>query len=183
MFQHLSLLVTYSDREIDLSYIYEEQPFSPAEGRKGENRQFLTTALFLETNTDRKYPPVFSLSDVDVLEDGVLYVSARLIYIHSDGEHDAMLKLVGSFRQWERLKELGWFAKELESWQAEWSMRKVDEARRLLKVHALVNPSSAKALFDDAKKRTTVGRPRKKRVAERDEDDVTDDASRVVSIR
>ncbi len=158
-------------------------PYAAAAGFKGDNFTFLTTALFVETNADRKYPPRFSLGEVDVEEAGVVYPSARLIYLFSKGEHDAMSKLVGSFKQWMRLKELEWFRKELDSWQAEWAMLQADKARQQLEFHAFKNPSAAKTLFDDATKRD-VGRPKKPRSKKADaEDDIDADSNRIVSIR
>jgi hypothetical protein len=166
-----------------MSIDYANLPPAPPEGCRGDNGLFLTTALFVETNVDRKYPPRWSLGEVDVEQNGVVYPSARLVYLHSKGEHDAMSKLVGSFKQWTRLKELEWFRKELEAWQAEWLLLQADKAREQLAFHAYKNPSAAKTLFDDANKRG-VGRPKKKRhnQTENPEDDASD-AARIVNIR
>lgn len=162
---------------------YANLPPAPPEGYKGDNYTFLTTALFIETNVDRKYTPRWSLGEVDVVEGETVYPSARLVYLFSKGEHDAMTKLVGSFKQWTRLKELEWFRKELESWQQEWALLQADKAREQLAVHAFKNPSAAKTLFDDATKRD-VGRPKKRKGTKPDAaDDDDGDSNRIVNLR
>lgn len=165
------------------NYDYANWPFSPAEGyRVGAN--YLTMSLFVEKHRGTDAQPLYSLSETETTENGVTYPCARSIYLASKGEHDAMRKLVGSFKQWQVLKELSWFRKEWEAWHAEWSMIQAQEARELLKQHASDKggSSAAKALWDDAKK-LQVGRPRKSRAKADTSEAEDEDVSRVVALR
>lgn len=162
---------------------YENWPFSPAEGyRSGPN--FLTVSLFVEKHRGTEVPPLYSLAETETTQDGVTYPCARSIYLASKGEHDAMRKLVGSFKQWQVLKELAWFRKEWEAWHAEWSMMQAQDAREMLKRHAGVKggAAAAKALWDDAKK-LQQGRPKKGRTRSENHEAEDEDASRVISLR
>jgi len=162
---------------------YAEWPASPQEGyRIGTN--YLTVGLFVELERGNTGDPLYSLGETDVWDEARQrwFPSARLIYLASKGEHDAMQKLVGSFKQWAKLKELEWFRKELDGWMAEWAMKKEQHARELLEFHAFKNPSAAKTLFDDAKKKAP-GRPVKSRAKKDNSTDVEDHINRVTQLR
>ncbi len=161
---------------------YENWPYAPKEGyRSGSN--YLTQALFVEMSRGIDVAkPLFSLGESDVEWEGTTLPSARLIYINAKGEHDAMSKLVGSYRQWTKLKELEWFRKEWELWHAEWLMLEGEKARTHLRVASRGNVSAAKTLFDHANK-NEVGRPTKKKTKRDDSSDIGDDSDRVVQLR
>lgn len=163
---------------------YADYPYAPKGGyRSGSN--YLTAALFVETQKagQEHIQPRYTLKEDDVEEGGVVYPSARLIYLASKGEHDAMSKLVGSYYQWLALKELAWFREKWEMWHAEWLMLQGQDAREQLRTHALVNVSAASTLFKDAKTHPTVGRPKKERQKRDDSAAYEEDAARVVAIR
>ncbi len=166
------------------AFDYANWPASPSAGhRSGAN--YLTEALFVETTrmADR-YLPLYSLSETESEWNGVWYPCARKIYLHSEGEHDFLVKLVGSFKHWLILKELRWFKVKLDLWQEEWRMAQVDKARAYLDMHASSKggAGAARALFDDAKK-GNVGRPRKNKSAKAEpvDADHSHDADRVVA--
>lgn len=160
---------------------YALWPHSPKAGyRVGNN--YLTQALFAETARGDDAAPLYSLGETDVEWAGQLLPSARLIYINSKGEHDAMSKLVGSYKQWTKLKELEWFRKEWELWHQEWLMLEGERARHLLRVQAPLSTSAAKTLFDHANK-NDIGRPTKKRAKADDSSDLDEDIARVVELR
>lgn len=162
---------------------YSNYPYAPADGYRSFN-QYLTVGLFLETHRGQEHiKPRYSLGEADVTVDGVVYPSARLIYIQSKGEHDAMCKLVGSFKQWCELKELAWFRECWEMWHAEWLMLQGQDARGWLKVHSMKSPGAAAALFRDAKTAPGAGRPRKPKVRNDDSGAIEDDVDRVVRLR
>ncbi len=164
------------------TFNYREWPASPSGGyRSGVN--YLTEALFVETTRmAATIPPLYSLAETESEWNGIWYPCARKIYLHSDGEHDFLVKLVGSFKHWNILKELRWFKLRLDLWQDEWRMYQQDKARVYLDMHASAKggAGAARALFDDAKK-TNVGRPRKQKVVLTDTSDHTPDADRVVA--
>lgn len=161
---------------------YADWPYAPKEGYRSGNN-YLTQALFVEMSRGTDVAePMFSLGECDVEWNGKTLPSARLIYINSKGEHDAMSKLVGSYKQWTRLKELEWFRKEWELWHAEWMMLEGERARRYLVAQSPVSTSAAKTLFDHANK-NDIGRPTKKRTKRDDSSELDDDIARVVEIR
>lgn len=169
---------------------YRNFPEAPACGYKGENGCHLTNALFVETSQTPNIPPRFTLGDIPIKrEDGTLIPSARFVYVHSKGEHDALKKLVGSFAQWARLRELKWFSDLLRAWQCEWYMKQECEARELLAMHALgkTGSAAAKALFDEARKAGKgAGRPAGKKKAKNNTNEdyeLGEDLARVVAIR
>lgn len=156
-------------------------PFAPLEGYRAGG-QFVTVSLFVELHRGTEnFKPMYTIAEDDIEVDGVVYPSARRIYLASKGEHDAMRKLVGSFKQWSKLKELRWFDTEFQMWQDEWKMLQAEKARELLVKHAEGQPSAARALWDDAKK-AAQGRPTKKRTKTDPTPDAADDAERVVSM-
>ena len=160
---------------------YTDWPHAPKEGyRVGNN--YLTQALFVEMTRNLEVEPLFSLGETDAEWQGRTLPSARLIYINSKGEHDAMSKLVGSYKQWTKLKELDWFRKEWELWHQEWLMLEGERARHLLRVQAPLSTSAAKTLFDHANK-NDIGRPTKKKAKPDDTSELDDDISRVVELR
>ncbi len=172
--------------EDDLTIDYVDFPYAPLDGYRGSNNIHLTNALFVETTSTPDIEPLFTIKESAIIHNGRLIPSARLVYIHSDGEWDAMSKIVGSFRQWAKLKELKWFQDLLDLWKAEWYLRQETLARALLFQHAAAKggASSAKALFDDAKKGGRLpGRPKKAKGKQNEDDAIGADASRIVSLR
>mgnify|MGYP000347871633 CR=1 FL=1 len=174
---------------------YAEWPYASPSGRRGNgNGLWLTNALFLErADQDKGYEPDFTLEDEAVWHEPsqTWLPSARMIYVHSKSEYDAMRKMVGNLGQWKQLKKLAWFRELLEAWQEEWYMRKENRARELMDMHALDNAATAKALYEDAKRRGKgAGRPvkldkPKARSAQSDPegDAVDSDAARVLEFR
>lgn len=167
---------------------YKNWPCSPSEGYKTEgNNAWATQSLFLETTRFKpggRHPaPLYTLADTAKWSEewGVWLPSARMIYVFSQGEYDAMRKLVGAFKNWQALKALKWFCDELSNWEAEWKMREACEARVMLKVHSLENAAAAKALWVEAKAKD-VGRPKKGK-PKIEEPDVDNDSERILQFR
>ena len=162
---------------------YVNFPMAPLEGYRAPNNDYLTASLFVEMHRGAIQPPRFSIGDTEVEWEGRIIPCARLVYINSKSEHDAMSKLVGSYRQWCKLKELAWFKEAVESWHDEWLMIQGGSALKKLTVHSLDSVSAAKTIFDHANKNAR-GRPRKSKMPERDDSgNVDDDISRVVEMR
>lgn len=142
-----------------------------------------TETLFLETcHPDRaeKYEPLYTLREQD--KDGL--PSAYRIFMDSVDEHDAALKLVGSYSHWRKLCSLKWFVEGreevgftgLRQWREDMSARNATQARAALMALAQTgNVTAAKALLDEATK-GSVGRPRKAK----EKDDTTSASIRAI---
>lgn len=165
-----------------MQFNHAEWPYSPDAGYRG-GTNYRTISLFIERCREGDESPYYSLSEADVCVEGKWYPSARLIYINSKGEYDAYRKLVGSYKQWTVLKELAWFREFWEAWHAEWKMLQAEKAREKLVAFSKTEVSAARALFDDAKKNATAGRPKKSRARRDDADAEESDMARVVAIR
>lgn len=173
---------TYTQEE------YAEWPYANPAGRRGTgNGLWLTNALFLERATKEDYAPDFTLQDEAVWHEPsqAWLPSARMIYLYSKSEYDAMRKLVGNAAQWNNMKKLAWFRELLGDWQAEWYMRQEHEARALMKMHAVDNAATAKALFEDAKRQGKgAGRPAKrKEQAPQEPERAAGDGARILALR
>lgn len=108
-------------------YDYINWPHAPREGYQDKgNNKFLTRGLFLETaKPENEKDAVWCLSEHEVFAHGRWYPSAWMVYIHAVDEYDALRKICGNVRQWERIKEMRQpkdFSLILEDWQAEQAM-------------------------------------------------------------
>ena len=79
------------------------RPEFPATGLKGHWR---TEALFLDTAPEpEKVAPSYTFREHAIEYDGKVLPSAYQVILHSDSEYDAAIRLLGSYRHWERLKK------------------------------------------------------------------------------
>lgn len=96
-----------------------------------------TASLFMETTTDGTKNPIFTLRDYH--RDGKQ--SAYLLYMESDTEYDAAMKLVGSMGHWRSLMAKPWFMTGdpdrgffgLNQWREDMAMRDANFAMRVLR--------------------------------------------------
>lgn len=102
-----------------------------------------TQSLFLETvhiDVKDQWPPVYTLKHYD--HEGL--PSAYLIYMDSDTEYDAAMKLVGDMRHWKKLCETDWFLngwpersfEGLAQWRKDKEAKDLDYVIKLLKGQA-----------------------------------------------
>lgn len=76
--------------------------FSPT----GTNGHWRTEALFLDTAPEpEKYEPTYTFREHAVEYNGKILPSAYQVILYSDSEYDAAMRLLGSYRHWERLKK------------------------------------------------------------------------------
>jgi len=96
-----------------------------------------TASLFLETSRDKNKPPVLTLLDYE--KKGL--PSAYLIYMESETEYDAAMKLVGSMGHWRKLMDCPWFMSGdsdrgftgLVQWRKDMAMRDANMAMTILR--------------------------------------------------
>lgn len=82
---------------------------------KDSQGRYLTLALFVELNTDSKYPPIYTLTP----EAKENIPSAYQIYINADTEYHAAIELVGSWTHWKKLLNCKPFFEYVEEWRKE----------------------------------------------------------------
>lgn len=96
-----------------------------------------TASLFLETTMDSNLPPVFTLRDFE--KNGL--PSAYVMYLESDTEYDAAIKMVGCMTHWRILCAKPWFMNGnpdknflgLAQWRLDMAARDATEAMRVIK--------------------------------------------------
>lgn len=130
-----------------------------------------TESLFVETinpEIAKRYPPVYTMRESE--RDGC--PSAYQIFMNSDNEFDAAMKIVGCMRHWRRLCGLKWFMEGseekafdgLKQWREDKAAKDELEAIKLLKEQAENgNVTAQKILFERNKSKGRVGRPQKDR--------------------
>lgn len=131
------------------------------------------TNLFYEFNKARQadYPPLYTMRETEWLG----LTSAYQVYMHSESEYEAALKLVGSWQHWQRLckskpfmegeKDGGqWVG--LQSWRDEKEVRDKALAYNQLQVNAATgNVQAQKMIFEGNKDASKRGRPSKAEIA------------------
>ena len=96
-----------------------------------------TASLFAETTRDNTKTPVLTLMDYE--KNGL--PSAYLLYMESETEFDAAMKIVGSMPHWRKLCAAPWFMKGdldrnftgLEQWRKDMAMRDANAAMKVLR--------------------------------------------------
>lgn len=96
-----------------------------------------TASLFAETTRDNTKSPVLTLMDYE--KNGL--PSAYLLYMESETEFDAAMKIVGSMPHWRKLCAAPWFMKGdldrnftgLEQWRKDMAMRDANAAMKVLR--------------------------------------------------
>jgi len=130
------------------------------------------TNLFYEFNKTRHedYPPLYTMRE----ESFQGLPSAYLIYMYSESEHEAAMKLVGSWQHWQRLLksrpfvegyEDGCMWSGLQAWRDEKGIRDKAIAYNQLRTSAAEgNVQAQKMIFDGTKTPSKRGRPSKEEV-------------------
>lgn len=89
--------------KLTIDYVNFEKPEFSSRAPNGHMR---TENLFLDTNPDTdKYKPVYTFREDEVEFEGEILPSAYQVILHSTSETDAAMRLLGSLRHWERLKQ------------------------------------------------------------------------------
>lgn len=134
----------------------------------GEKNVKLTQGLFIEFQNSEDTAP-YTFKDFDVAKNERVYVSFSSVYLDSTDEYEAAMRLVGSWKHWQKLCQLKWFTEGLpqfnwegiESLRATMSARDRSLARReLLKATEQGNVTAAKAVLE-GKEIKKQGRPQK----------------------
>jgi hypothetical protein len=127
----------------------------------GDNGHYMTQALFYEFRFQTKNEkPIYNLKERDYK--GTL--SMYQIYMDSDSEYEAALKILNSWKHWEILCDRNWFLPHIEKWREERDIREAALGKATLIDQARDgNVTAAKALYDQSGKRK-AGRPSKDEV-------------------
>jgi hypothetical protein len=170
---------------------YPNMPYLPREGFQSKgNNKYATRAMFLETAEEAMKPfAPWCLSEHEIFAYGRWYPSAWMVYIHATDEYDALRKICGNVRQWERIKAMKApkdFSKVLADWHAEWAYLQKAGIRKTLLDNALAGAAgyttAAKMLLAMIDGKNPVGRPKKEKVKVEDAGDVDADHERVVQL-
>lgn len=134
----------------------------------GEKNVKFTQGLFVEfQNSDDTAP--YTFKDFDVCKNERVYVSFSSVYLDSTDEYEAAMRLVGSWKHWQKLCQLKWFVDGLPqfNWEGLDSLRATMNARdrslarrKLLEAAEQGNVTAAKAVLD-GKEVKKAGRPSK----------------------
>lgn len=130
------------------------------------------TNLFLEFNKSRHEfsPPIYTMRELP--HKGLL--SAYLIYMNSDSEYDAALKLVGSWQHWQKLLKSKAFLSGtdagqwtgVQAWRDEKEFKDRAVAYDQLRVNAATgNVQAQKMIFDGKSSTSKRGRPSNAEIA------------------
>lgn len=122
--------------------------------------------LFYEFNQQRHedYPPIYTMRE----EPWKGLPSAYLIYMYSDSEYEAAMKLVGSWHHWQRLCKSKPFMEGirdgnqwvgLEAWRKEKEIKDKAHAYNQLKINAAQGNVQAQKLIYEGDKTSKRGRP------------------------
>ncbi len=120
-----------------------------------------TKALFYEfrhvTTVQLKAP--YTLKDYDWEAKGITYRSMYQIYMKCDSEYEAAIVLLGSYSQWQKLKQCTWFTLYFEKWEMERNTRDEAIARSIL-IHEAEkgNVTAARSIYTNSKTSGKVGR-------------------------
>jgi hypothetical protein len=149
------------------NYLYHLWPQAPRWGFRGGNQKYLTSGLFWEER--RGYSkPYYSIREHEVFhhDQGFWLPSARLIYVCSANEYQGAMRLVGSWEQWQRLKDgtnTFKFDEYLASWEQERQARIIAEAQDALYLKGVVGLDTAAAkeiIRQNGGKVAAIGRPK-----------------------
>ena len=101
-----------------------EYPLATHLLRDTQNK-ILTQSLFLETNQNTTYLPIFTLKEYDWERDGKFYPSLKKIYLQiaEPTEYEFAMSIFGSWRIWQRICNNGQVKKEVELWREELELK------------------------------------------------------------
>jgi hypothetical protein len=129
----------------------------------------LTQGLFIEFQNSEDTAP-YTFKDFDISKDNDrVYISFSAVYLDSSDEYEAAMRLVGSWKHWQKLLQLKWFVEGLPqfNWEGIESLRATVNARdhslarrKLLEAAEQGNVTAAKAVLE-GKEIKKNGRPQK----------------------
>jgi len=137
--------------------------------------------LFVEFNYKKheRYPPIYTMKE----ESQGDLPSAYLIYMYSENEYEAAMKLVGSYAHWLTLCKSPAFMNGvlhtgswtgLNTWREEKEIKDRATMYSLLKIQAAQgNVTAQKILFEKDKKISARGRPSKAQIEQAAKDEAT----------
>lgn len=141
----------------------------PSVQLRGANNILLTQALFVEFgNEDAPY----TLKLDDQRKNGRTYISLCKVFLSAVDEYDAAMRLVGSYKHWQRLCENKWFVDGWDQFNFEGliSLRETMRARdrslakaKLIQAAEQGNVTAAKILLDGGEPSTKKRQARKPR--------------------
>lgn len=126
-----------------------------------------TQGLFAEFQTSDDTAP-YTFKEFDVHKDGVTYVSFSAVYLDSADEYEAAMRLVGSWKHWQKLCGLKWFNEGLPqfNWEGIESLRSTMLARdkslarkKLIEAAEAGNVTAAKSILETKEPAKKAGRP------------------------
>jgi len=79
--------------------------------------RYRTESLFLETARSNKFAPVFTLKDYD--HRGLPSLKRLYLEIADPTEYQTAIKLLGSFKHWQRLMSCQWMEPHIKEWRVE----------------------------------------------------------------
>lgn len=169
---------------------YKGWPTTSRSACKQDGR-WLTQGLFYETINHaqhQRFCPLYTMQELEVWDPvyELWLPSAKQIYVQSDSEYEAAVKLLGSYEHWGRLLALKWFmegpkncaSSGVSQWREEQEARKAHEiTQKLLKAAQEGNVTAMKTLLGNKKPGREAGRPskeevegKKKQMAQEDDD-------------
>lgn len=152
----------------------------------GEKNIRRTQGLFVEFQTSDETAP-YTFKDFDVHKEGHTHVSFSSVYLDSADEYEAAMRLVGSWKHWQKLCSLKWFNEGLPqfNWEGIESLRQTMTARdrslarkKLLEAAEVGNVTAAKAILEGKEPTKKQGRPAKGEQVEEFDTNVLDIFSR-----
>lgn len=175
---------------------YVGMPHLPRSGFQiGQQCHYATKGLFLETATPEYVETApWTLAEEAQFAHNRWYPSAWMIYIYASDEYDALRKLCGSVKQWEKVSSMymnGSSSTFEELMLRHWRTEQTQMQRLALKTTLTEGALSGKAGYTSAAKMLLQmidaparGRPKKDRSKKKDDDAaVSADVSRVVAFR
>jgi hypothetical protein len=159
------------DTEFHANYVGFSEPDCDRRILKDSTGRYRTN-LFYEFNKARQedYPPLYTMRE----EPWMGLPSAYQIYMFSDSEYEAALKLVGSWHHWQRLLKSRPFVEGtqdgvqwtgLQVWRDEKEIRDKATAYNQLKMNAAQGNVQAQKMIFDGKTASKRGRPSKAEIA------------------
>lgn len=134
----------------------------------GNSNVRFTQGLFIEFQNAEETAP-YTFKESDIYKNDRTYVSFSSVYLDSADEYEAAMRLVGSWKHWNKLLQLKWFTEGLPqfNWEGIESLRATMNARdrslarrKLLEAAEQGNVTAAKAVLDGKEVKKT-GRPQK----------------------
>jgi hypothetical protein len=132
---------------------------------------FLTVSLFWERRrpeTEKKYPPLFTLKDKEHVVNGKEYVSLKRLYMSYDHvpgmEYEFAMDTFGDWLQWKEIAEKSAIRDIIQEWRDELDIRiKASAVKNLLQL-SKDNLAASRAILAGEHKERQRGRPSKAEV-------------------